>query len=109
MIQLNQQKTQLLKTVGPKHKISFFPPIFSPLGRERIAPERHPWHGERGEEGSAWPRWLWGLLATTPFSFSPLWFHTSTPQAHFELEVQMNEKSQQSNPLLVVGELSPTA
>lgn len=28
----------------------------------------------------------------SPFSFSPMWFHTSTPQVHFELQVQMNAK-----------------
>lgn len=61
-----------------------------------------------GKQCSAWPRWFWGLLGTSPFTFSLMWFYTSTPQAHFELQVQMNEKSQQSKPLLIVGELSLT-
>lgn len=123
MIQLNQQKTQQLEHSRAQalnlstqslffSLFSFFPWGITCLprsGTRGTVCARQGSSGRRlGKQCSAWPHWLWGVLGMTPFSFSPMWFHTSTPQVHFELQVQMNAKSQQSKPLLSVGELSLT-
>lgn len=104
MIQLNQQKTQLVKrskapavNVSTEHNLCSPPPRGFPAppgavplaglcargsSRRRPASDAQP-----GGSGS-------GVGRISPFGFGPMWFHTSTPQVHFELQVQMNATSQ---------------